>query len=531
MVQRGTFRFSAPLLLFLGSVWLSTVATRTTVTTMTAVVAAFQTTEHFQSGMHHRPLTTTTVIFMARDDKQGRQLTKINYRSSVSDNTDNLSISSNEFEWNTINNNNYNHATQKNGTPRRRGRNHHHLHINNLQTPKSSNPADVEFVQRRAPTESDQMNLLDIDPDTKQLHALDTHQQKNTDLSVLESSHYPFAAMMQGSGPYIASHAGKIAVFHVPGDQIEKDHILDDMALCWLLGMKIVIVTAARCLVGESNKCQLEYPHEYHNALKVVDRDTLVQVEEEAGYLRTELERKLNRCLRAHGGSTPANGKAPLEGNVVSGNFYTAQKFKKQRGEDFGYSGSVSEIHTENIKKVLQHNDVVVLTTVGMSHEGELVKVNGYHLAASVASALQASKLIYMANLGCVMVHHNGKKTPIQELPLSFAKSITQFRGVTCHNPGFATFQAAKSKLPAPAVELLLHLGWSAWAVERGVQRAHIVNPGDGALLEELYTSKNGANTCLYHDDEHVGDAAEEDDDEEWEAFFREAAEQGQSMA
>jgi hypothetical protein len=74
----------------------------------------------------------------------------------------------------------------------------------------------------------------------------------------MTQTEFPFAAMMQGSAVYIAAHAGKVAVFHIPGDLIEKediaDHLLSDMALCWLLGMKTVIVVGSRYDV---NSCTL----------------------------------------------------------------------------------------------------------------------------------------------------------------------------------------------------------------------------------------------------------------------------------
>jgi len=169
------------------------------------------------------------------------------------------------------------------------------------------------------------------------------------------------------------------------------------------------------------------------------------------------------------------------------------------------------------------------LTTVGLSKMGELVNVNGYHLAASVAASLNAYKLVFMANEDSVL-KKKGEATSIQELPLSFAKAITDYHRVQVHNTGFATFEKARQRLEPQAVELLLHMGWASWALENGVKRAHIVNPGDGAVLEELFTSKNGANTCLYHDDEKK----ETEDDiaqEDWDAFFRSAAEQGQNVA
>jgi len=357
------------------------------------------------------------------------------------------------------------------------------------------------------------------------------------------SSYYPFAAMMQGSAPYIADHAGKVIVFYLPGELLDdtkaSDALLQDIALCWLLDMKIVIVTGTRLAVTSEcslDHCPMEYSHECHNSLKRTDRATLRLIEEDAGFLRTEMERKLNKCLRAHGGTSHSSSSLAVDGNVVSGNFYTAQRFGEVRGEDFEYTGFASETHTENILQVLKSNDVVLLSTVGLSPMGELVNVNGYHLAATVAASLKASKLIYLSNKGCLLKKENAEH-PIQELPMSLAQSITEHHNVKCHNTGFATFQKARSALQPAALELLLHLGWSAWAVDRGVGRSHIVNPGDGALLEELFTSKNGANTCLFHDSElEPPQASTHDDvfdglDEEWDDFFATAQAAGQRVA
>lgn len=398
-----------------------------------------------------------------------------------------------------------------------------------------------DFQPKKVTTE-DPSNVEFVSPETATRQVFEVphaqQQEQATAEGFAASSHYPFAAMMQGSAAYIADHAGKIAVFHLPGEILEgpsSKALLQDIALCWMLGLKIVIVAGCRYREGgqcTDDSCTLNYAHECHNALKVTDREILRRVEEEAGYLRCEIERQLNRCLRVHGTVHSNDGSAPLEGNVVSGNFYTAQQIGQVRGKDYQYTGFATETHTRNILQVLNNNDVVVLSTVGLSPMGELVNVNGYHLAATVAASLGATKLIYMANQGSVL-QRKGEDTPIQELPLSFAQAITEHHQVSCHNPGFATFKKAKETLDPAAVELLLHLGWSAWAVDKGVTRAHIVNQADGALLEELFTPKNGANTCIYHDDEQANDCKEDDDEfsVDWDAFFESAAEQGQSVA
>lgn len=63
--------------------------------------------------------------------------------------------------------------------------------------------------------------------------------------STVESGPNPFVKMFRGSAVYIASHRNSVAVYHIPGEFLEYSgfaDLMDDIALTWLLGMKIVIV-------------------------------------------------------------------------------------------------------------------------------------------------------------------------------------------------------------------------------------------------------------------------------------------------
>jgi acetylglutamate kinase len=378
------------------------------------------------------------------------------------------------------------------------------------------------------------------------------------DASSLQNSVHPFALMMQQPARYIAQHWGKTVVFHIPGNLMEDnstrssniDKLLGDLAMAWILGMKIVVVMGNRydwdlCDLDASSSSSATAtpssttsPTGSSNTLQVTSEETLRLLEEEAGYWRTEVERKLNKCL--HGVSHHAGH---LEGNVVSGNFYTAKRVvvgrRRGDGEDhhdddhnYEYTGYANKIHADTIHRILHDNhDVVVLSTVGLCKDGNLINVNGYHLAAATATSLNAYKVVYMAHQGSVLQqkvpmstsrHRDSPSSQhrvIQELPISCAKAITDYHNVRVHKQGFATFEQAQQNLPSRDIELLLHMGWATWAVERGVTRAHIVNPTDGALLEELFTSKNGANTCIFHDQE-LNHRQDDDDDEEEEIVW-----------
>lgn len=378
-----------------------------------------------------------------------------------------------------------------------------------------------------------------------------------SDESMCDDDHYPIAAMLQGSAPYIASHLGETMVFYIPGEWLHKpnqlfDSFLQDVALSRLMGMKMVLVADCRmdevdpqycsAINGDEDGEGFAYAHECHNALRPTPGHTIRHIEEEAGFIRFEVERKMNRFLKKS-----LIGSSDEEGNVLGGNFYLGRKFGMVHGEDFEHTGFCSKVYADNIQQALARNDVVLLTTVGSSKDGDSVNVNGHHLAATVAASLKAYKLIYMSNQGAVLSQKssgsnsknqevNPRKKFYQEIPLSFAKSLTDYYKVKAHKTGFANFEYARQTLEPRAVELLLNLAWSSWALEQGVSRAHVVNPKDGALLEELFTSKNGANTCLYHDDENLQedddfDWMSEDDADDWNAFFAEAAAQEQQVA
>ena len=342
----------------------------------------------------------------------------------------------------------------------------------------------------------------------------------------------PFAAMLQGSARYIADHLGETVVIHVPGDLIERDDfpsLLDDIAMTWLLGMKIVLVVGCRS-TEDGCSSSFDHAHECHNSLRTCNDQELRLIEEEAGFVRFEVERRLNKSLRRQSGVSKGTKDQPAcHGNVLGGNFYTTHPFGTVRGIDYEHTGYTSKVHVENIKNALNNNDVVLLTTIAPSRNGELVTVNGNHLAAVVAKALEAHKVIYMSKMGKVL-KRKGETKSFQDVPLSMAKAVLDYHRVGVHKSGFAAFEHARQTLEPGAVELLLHLGWAVWAVDEGVTRAHIVNPGDGALLEECFTAKHGANTCLFHDDELEGDDEDVMVDSDLHSFLEAAAAQGANI-
>lgn len=153
---------------------------------------------------------------------------------------------------------------------------------------------------------------------------------------------------------------------------------MDDISLSWLLGMKPVIVVCCRDqvdnrILNSAEECDLRVrsltPDGKHiecdeteagfESVHITDLDTLRIVKEEAGYVRFEVERQLGRSLYKHG----LMDSDTKEGNIVSGNFYSAQPYCVIDGLDFKYTGFPRRVETEKIKQVLDAHDVFMRTS------------------------------------------------------------------------------------------------------------------------------------------------------------------------
>lgn len=208
-----------------------------------------------------------------------------------------------------------------------------------------------------------------------------------------------------------------------------------------------------------------------YDSVRITDLDTLRIVKEEAGFVRFEVERQLGRALHLHG---IVDHDALSDGNVVSGNFYSAQPYGVIDGVDFMYTGYPRRFEVEKIHQVLKANDVVLLTPLGSSPSGEIFNVNTEHLAACVAGALKAAKVIYFTNTGTAFREKNTNKL-VQNLKLSDARNLLKYNNIIINNSkGFATIEH-DANLSPDVVEAFVKTGWSIAALDKGVKRAHII--------------------------------------------------------
>jgi len=327
----------------------------------------------------------------------------------------------------------------------------------------------------------------------------DDDQTEECAVADTDFARYPTVKMIRGAGPYIATHRGELAVLHIPGDLLAWDgfdNLMDDISLCWLLGMKIVIVVGCRQQVDDRNG---EGIKRSNAIIRVTDSDTLRILEEEAGFVRFEIERQLNRCLRLHGGGDVSKTPNAPNGNVMSGNFFSSKPFGVIDGVDYQHTGRPKHLNVKRVVDIVKNGDIVLLTPVGIGPTGEGMNVNSESLAAFVAASLCANKVIYCSNDSLLLKDENSGKT-VQNFRVKDSLALLKHFEINVHDSYFISVGKENEKRSPREVSMLIKLGWATRALQDGVERAHIIAPTNGALIEELFTAKDGTGTCISHD-------------------------------
>ena len=281
---------------------------------------------------------------------------------------------------------------------------------------------------------------------------------------------FTFVPWFRSVAPYIHMHRGKTFVVAVCGEAIAAGKlttIAQDLALIQSMGVKIVLVHGFRPQVNEQLAAKGHTP-KYSHGIRITDSVALDCAQEAAGQLRYEIEAAFSQGLP----NTPMAGATV---RVMSGNFITARPVGIVDGVDFQHSGLVRKVDTAGIMRTLDMGAMVLLSPFGFSPTGEAFNLTMEEVATSVATDLQADKLIFLTEIAGIALDPAlplNDDNPIDtELPLAAAEKM------------LATLPSAQ--LPTDTAFYLQHC---VKACKGGVERSHILPFAlDGALLLEIY--------------------------------------------
>ena len=264
------------------------------------------------------------------------------------------------------------------------------------------------------------------------------------------------------TSPYIRNHRGRTFVIHLGSGALDSPvfpHLIHDLALLHLLGIKLVLVHATRGEI-EAALDALEIEGVLHRGVRVTTEEVLGVVRDVVAAQRLQLESQLSAGLP----------DSPMHGSklrVVSGNFVTARPLGVVDGIDFQFTGAVRRLDAVGMSGVLDNDGILLLSPLGFSLTGEVFNISANELATAAAITLGADKLIIM-DKASGLLDDTGKL--IRQLTVDDAQRL-------------AISDSAQAE----------HRDAACRACDQGVHRAHIISyEQNGALIEELFTHDGG---------------------------------------
>lgn len=208
--------------------------------------------------------------------------------------------------------------------------------------------------------------------------------------------------------PYIKQYRGKIVAIKYGGNAMVneqlKEQVMGDIALLWLIGVKVVLIHGGGPEISETMK-RLGKQSVFIDGLRVTDKETVDIVQM---VLAGKVNKTLVNLLQMKGGH--AVGLSGIDGGILEA---------KMKNEALGFVGEITKVRTQPILDLLEKNYIPVVSTVASDRQGNTYNVNGDTAAACIAGALGAERLIMMTDVSGILHDKDDPDTLIRELRVS----------------------------------------------------------------------------------------------------------------
>ncbi len=228
-----------------------------------------------------------------------------------------------------------------------------------------------------------------------------------------EFSNMERAEVLTAALPYIKKYSGKIVVVKYGGNaminQQLKEQVMEDIALLWLIGVKVVLVHGGGPEINETMQ-KLGKKAQFVDGLRVTDKETVDIVQM---VLAGKVNKTLVNLLQMKGGH--AVGLSGIDGGIIEA---------KMKNEALGYVGEITKIRTQPINDLLEKNYIPVISTVASDRQGNTYNINGDTAAAFIAGALGAERLIMMTDIAGILLDKDDPSTLIPHITVSEAEKL-----------------------------------------------------------------------------------------------------------
>jgi len=208
--------------------------------------------------------------------------------------------------------------------------------------------------------------------------------------------------------PYIRNFYGKTFVIKYGGAAQVKDELKEsfaqDIVTLNFIGIRTAIVHGGGPKISSTMEKMGKKP-KFIQGQRVTDEETMDIVEMVLGGL---VNKEIVSLINNHGGK--AVGLSGKDGSLIK----AKKKIMKQSAEagaeeiiDIGLVGEVTNIDPQILISLKKEGFIPVVSPIGVGPKGETLNINADYVAASVASALKAEKLILLTDVPGIMDKKN----------------------------------------------------------------------------------------------------------------------------
>lgn len=230
------------------------------------------------------------------------------------------------------------------------------------------------------------------------------------------------AAILVEALPYIQEFYGKTVVVKYGGNAMIneelKEKVMQDVALMKYVGIQPVIVHGGGPeITGFLGKVGKET--QFISGLRVTDAET-VEIAEMVldGKINSDIVTLLNRR------GVSAVGLSGKDANLIRAKKKLATVYEGEASKkiDIGYVGQVETIDTRLLRDLIAHDYIPVIAPIGVGANGESYNINADDVAAEVAGALAAEKLLLLTDVEGVYKDYEDKSSFISTLAAADAR-------------------------------------------------------------------------------------------------------------
>ena len=215
--------------------------------------------------------------------------------------------------------------------------------------------------------------------------------------------------------PYIRRYTGKIVVIKYGGNAMIneqlKEQVMEDIALLWLIGVKVVLVHGGGPEISELMD-RLGKKPEFVGGLRVTDKETVDIVQM---VLAGKVNKTLVNLIEMKGGK--AMGISGMDGRLIEA---------KVKDERLGYVGKITNINIDPVMDLLEKGYIPVVSTLGCDKNGNAYNINGDTAAAYIAGALGAERLFMMTDVAGILRDKDDPSTLITEITIDEAEQLNR---------------------------------------------------------------------------------------------------------